>query len=413
MAESTQQIGNDKLSGMAIMAWVFAWLALSLDVFDWSMLSFSAPLIIKEFKFKPEEMGMILGAPLIGAGIGGILSGWIADKIGRVKAMSLCLVWFSVFTVLFPFAPDYATMFILRILSGLGLGAQWGVGTTLASEYVPTRKRILASSTIQSGAALGPIAAAYVSALIIPSYGWRPTFYFGAVGFIFAIFALIFIKDPETWLHAKEKAKTGIIKLAEVRRLLEPKYLRRAIACFFLIVLVQWGYWGSLSWIPTWLATTKNMGIVKSMNYMITLNCGCAVGFLTFGLIADRWGRKPPAYVVLIASVFAAILFVSINDPGALLLFAPVYGFITLPIFGLFGGYMSELFPTEIRATAVSGVANFARFSSFLSPFVLAWVSTRATMTIAIGGTAALYLLAIVPLLFLPETKSIKTLESA
>jgi MFS family permease len=413
MAQAQLQVEmqQDKISSMAIKAWVFAFLAFSLDLMDWTLLAFTAPEIIKELKFTKEGMGVLLGAPLIGAGIGGILSGWLADKVGRVKAMSLCLFWFSSFTVLFPFAPDFTWMFTLRILAGLGLGAQWGVGSILAAEYVPTNKRILASATIQSGAAFGPLAAAMIASAIIPSYGWRPVFYSGAMGFVLAILALVMLREPEVWVHAREKAKAGVIKLADFRRLLEPTLLRRGIACFFLIEFVLWAYWGSMSWIPTWLVTTKGMGIVKSMNYMVILNIGGAIGFLLFGLIADRWGRKPPAYAALIASIFAVIAFVSIDDPKTLLICAPFYAAITYPVFGLFGGYMSELFPTEIRGTAVNGIYNLARLLSFLSPFVLAWVSSIASLTVAIGGTAALYLLAVIKLLTLPETKKIKSLK--
>lgn len=114
------------LSKAAITAWIFAFLAFSLDIMDWQFLAFTMPEIAKEFKFSSSYQGLLLGAPLIGAGIGGILSGWLADKVGRVKAMACCLVWFSAFTVLFPFAPSFGWMFILRILSGLGLGAQGG-----------------------------------------------------------------------------------------------------------------------------------------------------------------------------------------------------------------------------------------------------------------------------------------------
>lgn len=119
-AGSTTQIdihANDRLTGMAITAWVFVFLAFSLDLMDWTLLAFTAPEIIKEFKFSKEEMGVLLGAPLIGAGIGGILSGWLADKIGRVKAMGVCLLWFSVFTVLFPLAPTLPETKKIKTLS--------------------------------------------------------------------------------------------------------------------------------------------------------------------------------------------------------------------------------------------------------------------------------------------------------
>ncbi len=408
MASQTKlmiETGSEKLSRMAVMAWVFAFLAFSLDLMDWQLLAFCMTEIAKELKLDKSQMGLLLGAPLIGAGIGGVLSGWLADKLGRVKAMAFCLIWFSLFTVVFPLAPNYSVMFILRILSGLGLGAQWGVGSILTAEMVPTSKRILASSTIQSGAAFGPLVAALVAARIIPAFGWRPVFYVGSVGFLLAFLALALLKEPEVWLEAKERAKSGVTKLADFHRLLEPVLLRRAISCFFLVEFVLWAYWGSMSWIPTWLVTTKHMGIVRSMNYLIVLNLGGVVGFLIFGFIADRYGRKPPAYAALIASIAAVLVFVNIDNPGTLLLVAPAYALITYPVFGLFGGYMSELFPTEIRGTAVNGIYNLARLLSFLSPFALAWLSSVATLTIALGATAALYLLAVVPLYMLPETR--------
>jgi MFS family permease len=86
-------------------------------------------------------MGLLLGSPLIGAGVGGIFSGWLSDKVGRVKAMVLTLCWFSLFTLLFPFGQNYWQLFALRVLAGLGLGAQWGVGGTLIAEMVPTKFR--------------------------------------------------------------------------------------------------------------------------------------------------------------------------------------------------------------------------------------------------------------------------------
>jgi len=396
---------NEGLSRNAKMAWLFAFLAYSIDLMDWNFLTFSISLIAKEFNITPAQMGFLLGSPLIGAGIGGIFSGWLADKLGRVKAMVFTLSWFSIFTILFPFGTSYEILCILRIIAGFGLGAQWGVGGTLVAEMVPNRFRILASSTIQSAAAGGPIIAAIATAQLLPNYGWRPVFYIGGLGLILAFCVWKFIPETTYWLSAKAKSDKGELKLADFRRLLEPAILKNVIACSVLLVLLMWAYYGSMSWIPTWMVKERGMSIVKSMNYMIALNVGGLLGFTLFGFVADRWGRKPPAYTVLVASIVATLAFVSIGDPEYLFWFAPVYAFITYPIFGLFSGYMSELFPTEIRGLTVNGIYNVTRLTAFLSPMIMAWVSAGSSLTWALGAIAGLYLLALVPLFVLPETR--------
>jgi len=395
------------LNRVQLSAWAFAWIALILDVMDWQLLSMSAPYVSKEFGFSMSNMGILLGAPLIGAGIGGILSGWVADKMGRVKTMFMCMCWYSMFTILFPFAGSFQGMLALRILAGLGLGAQWGVGNTLVAEFLPSRVRILASSTIQTGFAFGPLLAAYFSKLIIPAYGWRPLFFIGGVGFVFAILAVLLIPESPAWLEAKTRSasSSGIgIKLGNVSALFKGQYRKRAILAFLLVGATVFGYWGSMSWIPSWLAKDKGMSIVSSMNYIIVMNVGGVIGFILFGLIADRFGRKPPAYVALVASTLGVIAFVNIRNADLLLWYAPLYAFFTYPIFGLYGGYLSELFPTEIRATAVTGIYNLGRLVSFFGPYILGWVAGISSITVAIGATAVLYLLALVPLTMLPET---------
>ncbi|NLD46510.1 MAG: MFS transporter, partial [Clostridiaceae bacterium] len=168
---------NAPLNGMMIFVWIFAWLALVLDVMDWQLVSVSASLILQEFDMSSAALGLVLGAPLLGAGIGGLISGVLSDKYGRVTVMVVCLVWYSIFTIAFAFANSFEVMFALRILVGLGLGAQWGVGNTLAAETIPARLRIMTSAVIQTGFAFGPMLAAWVGKLIMPQFGWRPLFY--------------------------------------------------------------------------------------------------------------------------------------------------------------------------------------------------------------------------------------------
>jgi AAHS family cis,cis-muconate transporter-like MFS transporter len=396
---------TDKLNGIQMTVWAFAWLALILDVMDWLLVSVSATSILAEFHMPKTQMGLILGAPLLGAGVGGLLSGWLSDKFGRVRVMVYCLIWYSAFTVLFAFSNSYHMMLVLRILVGIGLGAQWGVGNVLVAEIMPARLRITCSAVIQTGFAFGPFIAAFLAKMILPGYGWRPLFYFGAIGFVMAVVAKIWIPEPEAWLRKRHEAKTSNIQLGNIPQLFSPELRARTVCVFILLVFTIFAYWGAMSWIPTWLVTDRGMNIVKSMNYLMWLNLGGIVGFIAFAFIADRWGRKPPAYVTLLACTVAIWVFVSITNPTSMLLYAPVYAFITYPIFGLFGGYLSELFPTEVRATAVNGLYNLARLTAFWAPAIMGAIASATSMTTAIGLTALLYGASVIPLWFLPETR--------
>lgn len=395
---------DEPLKAIQFFVWAFAWFALILDVMDWLLVSVSASQILAEFNFPKSAMGLILGAPLLGAGIGGLLSGWLSDKYGRVNVMVYCLMWYSLFTVLFAFANSYEMMVFLRIMVGIGLGAQWGVGNTLVAEVMPARMRIMCSAVIQTGFAFGPMLAAFIAKIILPAYGWRPLFYVGAIGFLMAAAAKIWIPEPEAWLRKKQESITVGLKLGHIPQLFSKELRVRSICSFGLVWFTLLAYWGAMSWIPNWLVSDRGMNIVKSMDYLMLLNVGGIFGYIAFAFIADRWGRKPPAYVTLAASFAAVVIFVSITDPQGMLMFAPVFAFITYPIFGLYGGYMSELFPTEVRATAVNGIYNLARCSAFFAPSVMGFIAAATSMTFAIGMTAVLYLCSIVPLFFLPET---------
>ena len=399
---------SEKMSKYAWYALIFSALGFAIDYMDWQFLANVAPLITKEFGFSSNQMAILLGAPLLGAGLGGMFSGWVSDKIGRVKTMALSLVWFTVFTVFFPWCGSFASLFAFRILAGIGLGAQWGVGNTLTAEWLPAKYRILGSALINCGSSVGLIAGAYITSIIVPVHGWRPVFYTSTVGFVFAVLALLMLKESDAWKAAKESHAAGNVRLGDIKLLLKPPYFGRAVGCFFLVTFVLYGYWGASSWLPTWLATTKGLSVAKSMNYLYMVGIGAIVWYLVIGLNSYRWGRKAPGYVSLILGIPTVLIFTSINDNNTLLYFTPVYSALTIGVSALFGGFMAELFPTNIRGTAVTGIYNLARLLTFFSPFLLSAIAGKSSMTVAIMCTAGLYLLALIPLKLLPETKGMK-----
>ena len=406
MTSNVVAVDNDqKLSKYAIYALAFGLIGNALDFMDWQFLANVAPVITKEFGFSSNTMALLLGAPFIGVGVGGMFGGWVSDRIGRVKTMALCMAWFSIFTVIFPSCNGFTSMFIFRILAGIGLGALWGVGNTLAAEWLPPKHRMLGGALIQVGSSVGLIGGAYLTSFIVPVHGWRPLFYTGGIGFLFAILALVMLKEPAVWLEAKKKQELGQAKLGDLRIVFQQPYLNRAIAGFFLVTLVLWGYWGASSWLPTWLATEKGLSVAKSMSYLYMVGLGAIVAYMVIGLNAWKWGRKAPAYIGLALGVPAVLIFASLKSNTALLYFTPVYAAFTVGVSALFGGLLSELFPTQVRGALVTGIYSFGRLTTFAAPFLLSVLAGATSMSFAIGCTAALFLLAIIPLKLLPETK--------
>jgi MFS transporter, AAHS family, cis,cis-muconate transporter len=407
-ATAAQDVPDETISGYAVLAWTFAFVAVALDAFDWVSLANVAPMIGKEFGLSPSRLGFLLGAPLLGAGVGGIVSGWISDKIGRVKTMALCIFWFSIFTVFFPSCRSFESMLVFRILSGIGLGAQWGVGNTLTAEWLPAKKRVLGTAVNQSGSCVGIIAAALITMWFAPRWGWRPIFYVGAVGFVLALLALLLLKESDAWLVARGRHAAGEIRLGNIGTFFETPYLKRTILILITCIAGLMGYWATSSWIPTWLLKERHMDIVKSMSFMLLWGVGGGIGQLLFGLNSWRWGRKRPAYVVLVCSMPAAILFATAPTQTSLIIWTLIFAFFSGQILALLGGYIAELFPTQIRGTAVSGIYNIGRCITFFGPFLLAAIAKSTSMTFAIGLSAALYGIALIPLLFLPETKGVR-----
>lgn len=408
--EGTGEAKIEKMTSMAYMAAIFSTLAFALDYMDWQFLANVAPLITKEFGLSSNQMAVLLGAPMLGAGLGGLFSGWLSDRLGRVKTMAMCLVWFTIFTVFFPSCTSFGQLFAFRILAGIGLGAQWGVGNTLVAEWLPAKHRMLGSALIQAGSSIGLIIGAYLTSIIVPVHGWRPLFYTSTVGFVFAVLALILLKESDAWKNAKARHASGDVHLGDIKLLLQPPYFKRSICSFFLVVFVLYGYWGASSWLPTWLATTKGLSVAKSMNYLYMVGFGAIFWYMVIGLNSWRWGRKAPAYVSLVLGVPAVLIFTSINDNTSLLYFTPVYSALTIGVSAMFGGFIAELFPTHIRGTAVTGVYNLARMLTFGAPFLLSAIAGKTSMTVAISCTAALYILALIPLKLLPETKGMNEL---
>jgi MFS family permease len=382
-----------------------AYLGWMLDVMDLIIFSFVIGYVITEFHSDAGVAGLVASLTLVASAFGGFVFGFLADRIGRTKSMMASIICYSVGTLLCGFAPNIAMLMVFRIIVGLGVGGEWSAGSALVSETWPARHRGKVLAWVQSAFASGYALAAIVAAVIIPIAGWRWAFFFGVIPAILAFWIRHNTEESEVWKKAER------VNLREAIRRLFIDHKKSAIVCLAFTAAASCGYWGLFTWIPSYLATPvaaggQGLDLVKSMTWIIVMQVGAGAGFICFGYIADRIGRRKTFLFFFLGAVVCVPLFVMIRGDVALMLFGAVMAFVGTGFYSGFGPTFAELFPTEIRAFAQGFIYNTGRAVSALAPALVGFLSLQFGPVIALGSTAGFYLIAaIVVFFFLPETR--------
>jgi MFS family permease len=379
-----------------------------LDAMDWMMLALALPLIRNSFNSSLPQLGLLATMTLAGAFVGGIFSGILADYFGRVKMLMFTMIWYGVFTAACGFAQSYEQLLILRTLTGIGLGGEWGVGAALVSEYWPDRHRAKATCLVHSGWPLGYGLAAVAFIFITPTYGWRGLFWVGVIPAFIAIIVRLSVPEPELWLEAKkrraERGADDADSKFPLATLFSRQYIRLTLLAIVLAAGALMAYQGAATWLPTYLAKTKGLNIARTGSFIIILNLGAFLGYQFFGWLADVKSRRFAFTIGMSGAIVATLIYVAIGNLQALLYFGPVFGFITYGFFGIFGAFISELFPTKARATATSLIFNCGRLPAMMAPYLIGVVAQTRGLGFGLGTTIVYDMLALVGLFFLPET---------
>jgi MFS family permease len=369
-----------------------------LDAMDFLLFTFAIPPIQKEFGLSSATMGGLTSVALISGAFGGIAFGAIADRIGRVRAMTISILIYSIGTAALATSHSLLELLAWRTIVGFGMGGEWSCGSVLVAETWPAEHRGKAMGIMQSGWAIGAICAAGIAALLLEPFGWRVLFLVGALPAVAAFFIRRGVEEPEVWRERKEPSPrwTEIFGAALIQRTI----LATMVASSVLIA-----YWGLTSWLPAFLASSGHT-LTKSAQWLMLLQGGAFLGYISFGWIADRFGRRPAFTAFMIGATVCVPLFAfGARSTLTLLVVGPLVGYFGHGYFSVFGAMLAELFPTRIRATAQGFCYNFGRIASAAAPYTIGAVAavyglavplTIASMFFAIGG-ALIWLL--------PETK--------
>jgi MFS family permease len=381
-------------------------LGYAMDGFDLLVLGFALTAISTELHLSQPAAGSLATITLIGAVLGGIVFGVLSDYVGRVRMLTWSILLFGVFTGLTATAGTFAEIAVYRFLAGIGIGAEFGIGMTLAAEAWPARARARATSYVGLGWQGGVLLAALTSALILTHWGWRGLFLVGAFPVLVAFVFRARLREPEIFVRARERPRTfPLWQLFSGRRA-----IRTSLAMIVLTSVQNFGYYGIMIWLPTYLSGRFGYGLTRSAGWTAVTVLGMAAGILIFGWFADRRGRRVAFWTFQAGAVVSVLVYSQLTTPVALLLGGAVMGAFVNGTIGGHGALLAELYPTTARATAQNVLFNVGRGIGGLAPVVVALVAAKHGFALAIALLSTIYVLAMAAMLLLPERRA-ATLE--
>ena len=369
------------------------------------MLALALPSISRELQLSSVSAGALSTYTLLGMGIGGVLAGWLADRIGRVRVVWWSVLTFSAFTGVIALCHTYWQIAVMRFISGFGIGALYSIGTLLAAEYVPTRVRTTVLGTLQAGWSVGYVIAALLSAYLLPRFGWRPLFACAVLPGIVTLVLLWKAPDPPSWAATQRGAGRGTAGASPFSAMWADPPLRHTFLLWSVTAIaLQFGYYGANTWLPSYLV--KDLGVnVQSMGwYVAGTYTMMVVGKVITGYMADLVGRRVMWVVsgVLTAVYLPVLVYAATPENVAYLLL--VFGFLYGAPYAINSTYLSESFPAGVRGTAVATSYNIGRVGSTLSPILIGIAASSYSIGLGIGLLGISYAVcALVPGLFIRE----------
>lgn len=404
----------------------YQWLILIIASLGWIFDAFEGQLYnITRADMLPEILRVSAGDPivklwgerflgiyLIGGTIGGWLFSSLADKWGRKPVMGLTILFYSVFSGIMAFATEVWHVGALRFLVAMGVGGEWAVGAALVAEIFPSHARERACGIFHASSVAGLWLAAAVG-LAVGTH-WRAAYLVGVIPALLVLWVRVSVREPETWSQAKQTKSDRMGSYGEL--LGDPRWRHRAIFGALLAMVGLATFWGVLIAGQDLAAELlKHLGdpdaeSKSKIAFGFIQTTGAGLGMLAFGPASARWGRRRTFAVMQIAAFVATLMVCWLpshfGSYGLLLCLLPVFGFFAQGIHAGYAVYFPELFPTHLRATGAGFCFNTGRI---LAAPVLIWLSgwMKATLDLrlAVSLLASFFLLGLVWLAFLPETK--------
>jgi SHS family lactate transporter-like MFS transporter len=392
------------------LAWIASWLGWILDSFDFTIFLLIMVPIANEFGVSVTAVAAVLTFTLWLRLVGAVGAGWLADRIGRKAPLMLAILWFSICNFIAGFSPTLTFLFVARAALGIGMGAEWPVGASLAMESWPARSRGLMGAFLQGSWGLGFALSSIAYWLLFDSVGWRGLFWIAAVpGPLLCAYIRYFVKEPEVWVQNRRRQ---FEQKREVRSPLLVIFSRGLIAntltaCWYMAGAMV-AYYAVNGLFATWLQQELHAPAALIATAVLLSNLGMFMAGALWGWLADRIGRRGTIVIQACLTCALAPAYLLTTDLNWILLGFVLQGPCGSSLPCLSPAYMSERFPTEVRSTANGVCYHAAVIFAALVPPLISYFAVEQEMGFAVPmliGTIAGALNVIIAVLMGPETK--------
>jgi SHS family lactate transporter-like MFS transporter len=330
----------------AVMAAFLGW---TMDAFDYFLVVLVYADIAEEFGVSLTRMAFLTTVTLIMRPVGAAIFGVWADKVGRKKVLIIDVCFYSVVGFACAFAPNFTVLLVLRLLYGIGMGGEWGLGASLAMEAVPPKRRGMVSGIVQQGYAVGYMlaAVAYLAISNWTTWGWRGLFAFSIVPAALSLFLRTRVKESEVWEQTRENVVRSKTTIRQI--LSQPAVLRRFIYLIALMTAFNWMSHGTQDIYPTFLKDGLHFAPNTALYIAILYNVGAILGGTIMGTLSERYGRRVIVIVCAVLGLPLLPLFAASTTIGLICLGSFLMQFVVQGAWGVIPAHLNELSPPEIR----------------------------------------------------------------
>lgn len=383
----------------ALLAGFLGW---TLDAFDFFILTFMLGAIAEDFGKSIPEMALTLTATLAMRPVGALIFGLMADRYGRKRPLMISIIFFSVVEALSGLAPNYAIFMALRLLYGIGMGGEWGVGASLVMESVSVKRRGLLSGLLQEGYAFGFLLAAAAYYLVFPHFGWRVMFFIGGLPALVTLFIRSRVQETEAW---KASRKTDWKEYGRTVK----QHWKLFLYLVLLMSMMNLISHGTQDLYPTFLQEERHFDAHRTAIITMISMVGAILGGLFFGYISDRWGRRRMMAVAIVLAM--ALIPLWLYDGGIAIIATGAFGmqFMVQGAWGVIPAHINELSPGPLRGFfpgfAYQLGVLIASSVAYIEAVMAQSLSYATSMEILAGGVL---LLGVIVVLAGPEARGIK-----
>ncbi|WP_204807323.1 sialate:H+ symport family MFS transporter [Mycobacterium riyadhense] len=344
----TQRLTSDERN-----SFIAAFLGWTMDAFDYFLVVLVYADIAKTFHHTKAEVAFVTTATLVMRPVGALLFGLWADRVGRRVPLMVDVAFYSVVGFLCAFAPNFTVLVILRLLYGIGMGGEWGLGAALAMEKVPTQRRGFFSGLLQEGYAFGYLLATVASLVVMNLLGlsWRWLFGLSIIPALISLIIRYRVKESEVWEAAQDRMRLTSTKIRDVLR--DATIIRRFFYLVLLMTAFNWMSHGTQDIYPTFLTATTDHGAGLSSTtarwIVVVYNIGAIVGGLVFGTLSERFSRRYTVIFCALLGLPIVPLFAYSHTAAMLCLGSFLMQVCVQGAWGVIPAHLTELSPDAIR----------------------------------------------------------------